>query len=104
MHLIDAIQTDRIVDDPCLKEGHPITREIIGENPSHGAVVAWAIAGAVEHALVTQFFLNRGWERAARAWQFVTIGDTGRSIYEGYRVGVRIGSPNKRHIENGCTP
>lgn len=94
LNVIDALQTDTLRDDPCLKEGHPLTRELIGENPSRGKVIAWAAGGAALHLGVSHWLLDRGYTRTARVWQYISLTDKGIAVVKGYREGVRIGSPN----------
>ncbi len=102
MHVYDSLQTLDIVDDPCYAEGHAITRKLIGDNPSREAVAGWAIGSAVFHAGVSELLLKRDMRKTYRVWQAVTILDTGMSISDGISVGVRVGAPNTRVIENGC--
>lgn len=93
-NVVDALQTATLHDDPCLKEGHPLTRALIGENPSRESVAAWAIGGALLHAGVTNLLLERGWLRSARAWQLISLSDKGVAIAINHSNGVRIGSKN----------
>lgn len=102
LHVIDAMQTDRIVGDQCYSEGHPLTRALVGTEPTHARVAAWAIGGALVHAGVTEALLDADLPRVATAWEWVSLADTGVSIEQGWRVGVRIGSPNTRQPGNGC--
>lgn len=93
-NVVDALQTATLHDDPCLKEGHPLTRALIGENPSRESVAAWAIGGAALHAGVTNLLLERGWRRGARVWQLITITDKGVAIAINHSNGVRIAGEN----------
>jgi len=102
MHVYDSLQTMDIVNDPCYAEGHAITAKLIGRNPSRGDVVGWAVGSAVFHAGVSELLLKRGMRKTYKVWQAVTILDTGMSISDGISVGVRVGAPNTRVIENGC--
>lgn len=102
MHVYDSLQTLDIVDDPCYKEGHPITGALIGENPSRQTVEAWAIGGAAFHAGVSELLLRRDMHKTYRIWQAVTLLDTGLAIRDGISVGVRVGAPNTRVASNGC--
>jgi hypothetical protein len=102
LHAVDAVQTNRIVGDPCYAEGHALTRDLIGAEPTHGKVLAWAVGGAVVHAGVTEGLMDLNLPRVATAWEWVSLADTGYSIEQGWKVGVRIGSPNKRTPSNNC--
>lgn len=102
LHVVDAIQTDRIVGNSCYQEGHALTRSIVGTEPTHARVAAWAIGGAVVHAGVTEALIDADLPRAATAWEWLSLADTGYSIEQGWKVGVRIGSPNKLQPADGC--
>lgn len=102
MHVYDSLQTLDIVDDPCYGEGHALTGAMIGKDPSKEAVAGWAIGSALFHAGVSNFLITRDHPTLYKVWQVVTIADTGASIGQGISVGVRVGAPNIRVIENGC--
>jgi hypothetical protein len=104
LHVVDAIQTDRIVADQCYEEGHPLTRAFIGAEPTHARVAAWAIGGAALHAGITELLIDHDLNRTADVWELVSLADTGVSIEQTWHVGVRIGAPNTRQPENGCRP
>lgn len=95
LHAADAVQTWHIVDDPCYSEGDQLTSQLIGAEPSHESVAAWAIGGAALHAGVSEFLLAKNYDTAFKLWQSVTIANTAFALGQGYAVGVRIGSPNK---------
>jgi len=102
MHVYDTLQTADIVGDPCYKEGHPITRKLIGEQPTKEGVAAWGVGSALFHAGVSELLLRKDMRKTYRVWQAITIIDTGMAISDGISVGVRVGAPNTRRIENGC--
>jgi hypothetical protein len=102
MRVYDTLQTLDIVGDPCYKEGHAMTKQFIGENPSKGEVLAWGLGGALFHAGVSEVLLRRDMRKTYWLWQAVTIVDTGAAIRDGISIGVRVGAPNTRLPENGC--
>lgn len=102
MHVYDTLQTADIVGDPCYAEGHPLTSRMIGRDPSKEAVAAWGVGSALFHAGVSNLLLTRDHPRLYKAWQAVTILDTGMAIRDGISIGVRVGAPNTRTAENGC--
>jgi hypothetical protein len=102
MHAYDSLATLDIVDDPCYREGHPETKLLIGDRPTRGAVEGWAVGGALVHAGVSDFLLTHDHPTLYRAWQVVTIADTGLAIHDGLAIGVRVGAPNTRTVANGC--
>lgn len=102
MHVYDSLATMDIVDDACYAEGHPMTAKLIGDNPSKQAVAGWAVGSALFHVGVSNYLITRDHPRLYKLWQVVTIADTGASIGQGISVGVRVGAPNTRVIENGC--
>lgn len=94
-HLVDALQTDSLRDDPCLEESDPFTRALIGSEPSRGAVIAWAAGSAVVHAGITEWLLSREWNKLASAWQWITFGHKGIVVANNHRLGARVIGPNK---------
>lgn len=102
MHVYDTLQTADIVGDPCYKEGHPITRKMIGTNPSSDSVAAWGVGSALFHAGVSDYLLRHDHPKLYWAWQSVTFIDTGMAIHDGVSIGVRVGAPNTRTAANGC--
>lgn len=102
MHIYDTMQTADIVGDPCYAEGHPMTKVIIGDKPNKDSVLAWGVGSAVLHAGVSNLLLTHDHPTLYKVWQTVTILDTGASIGQGLSVGVRVGAPNTRVIQNGC--
>lgn len=102
LHVYDTLQTAAIVGDPCYKEGHPITRKLIGEQPTEESVAAWGVGSALFHAGVSEVLLRRDMRKTYRLWQAVTIVDTGMAIHDGISIGVRVGAPNTRTPANGC--
>lgn len=96
VHALDAIQTASYRDDPCIEEANPITRGLIGREPSTGAVIAWWAGTALAHAGVTEWLLDHDHPRMARAWNWITITDTGIQLVRGHRLGARIIGPNER--------
>jgi hypothetical protein len=94
-HLVDTVQTYRgAASDPCYAEGDPVTRRLIGREPSRAGVVAWGIGYGAIHYGVTRLLVDHGHERIAAVWELVTIEATGRAIADNVRVGIRIGAPN----------
>lgn len=102
MRVADTLATLAIVGDPCYEEGHPLTRAMIGPNPTREDVLIWGAGGAIVHATVSEALLQKGWKKTYNLWQAITIIDTGAALHKGWSVGVRIGGDNKRRIENGC--
>lgn len=101
LHAVDVVQTRHIVDDPCFAEGNPVTRALIGREPSARSVIVWGVGAAALHAGVTELLLDHDHPTAARWWQYVTIGDAAATVGHNFYVGVRIGGPNKTPA--GCT-
>ena len=102
LHVYDTLQTADIVNDPCYAEGHPLTKALIGSDPSKQDVALWGVQSALFHAGVSELLLRKEWKKTYRVWQAITILDTGMAIRDGISIGVRVGGPNERRIENGC--
>jgi hypothetical protein len=95
LHAADVAMTDHIVNDPCYAEGAPLTRALIGANPSHKDVTAWGIGTAAIHLGVSHL-LREDHPTGYKIWQAITITDTAASIGKGWSIGVRFGGTNKR--------
>jgi hypothetical protein len=93
-HAIDTAQTLTFRDDPCIREGNSTTAAIIGREPKPAAVAAWSIATAAAHMAFTEFLLDRGYERTARAWQWVTFTEKGINVARNHELGARIFGEN----------
>lgn len=87
MHLVDGLQTLSIAKDPCFYEKDPITRRIIGRNPSEADVVIWWAGTAVAHAWVSRRLERR--ERLYTIWQAVSLGSKGFTIGRNHSIGIR---------------
>lgn len=97
VHLVDSMQTYRIAQDGgrCYRETDPLTSQLIGETPSRESVIAWSIGTSLAHAAVTEALLRAEQPRAARIWNYITIGAVGEAVYHNWQIGIRIGAPNK---------
>lgn len=95
MHVVDTLQTLKIVNDDCLYEKNPVTQLLIGKKPSTHGVIAWGIGAAGAHLLVSDALIARDMPRAYAVWQLVNIGTLGATIANNHAIGIRIGKPNK---------
>jgi hypothetical protein len=95
LHAVDAAQTYSIAGDRCYYEANPLTRSIIGREPSHAAVVGWAIGIAAVHVGVSDYLLRTDHPKLAKAWQYITIGTSAYSVGNNFSIGIRIGRDNK---------
>lgn len=93
VHLTDGLQTLSAARDACYDEEDPITRRIIGRQPSDGEVIAWWAGLAIAHAGVSHW-LER-WPRWQKAWQLVTIGNSAVIVARNHHNGVRIAGENR---------
>jgi hypothetical protein len=95
LHVVDAAQTYNIVNDPNYREANVMTAALIGENPSHAGVSAWAVGMAAAHAGVTELLLRHDHPTAARWWNYITITEKAATVGHNFYIGVRIGGANK---------
>ncbi len=98
LHLVDVAQTINAGRDECFVEINPVTRRIIGEQPSAGQVLLWGAAVSL-----AQYGVSRALEphpKAYRAFQVVTTYTQVQTIYKNHRVGVRPYGSNRR--PSGC--
>ena len=95
LHAVDSLQTNSIVDDDCLSEGNPITKTLIGHNPSHRSVATWGIGMAGLHLGVSHL-LREDHPTMYKIFQAITITEAGTAVGHNITFGVRIGGTNKR--------
>lgn len=89
LHIIDAAQTMSLNSDPCLEEINPMTRTLIGKEPSDEEVIAWYIGTAVGHYFIGQA-LDRWWnEKAGNTWRAITVGAVGYTVVNNHQLGMR---------------
>lgn len=94
-NLVDMAQTlHGPGDDSCYRENEPLTRLLIGSQPSSTAIVAHGVAYGLIHYGVTHWLESHGHEYWAAAWEAVTIADTGTAVAHNYTIGIRLGAPN----------
>jgi len=98
LHMVDMIQTADGMRDSCVRESHPMTRQIIGEKPTTTGIAAYGLAAAGVHLLISDQLLERGYTRAYAVWQVISIADSAYAVGQNYGIGIRIGKPNK----TGC--
>lgn len=99
LHLVDTLQTEKAVSDPCFQEGE--SAWAIGHRPSDATIAAWSIATAAGHAGITHWLRETDHPKLARVWQYVTLARVGYNVGHNFQLGVRIGSQNQR--PSGCT-
>jgi hypothetical protein len=100
LHAVDTAQTLRASQSDCFREQE--SAWLIGAHPNEAKVAAWAVGEAGLHAFVTGWLLENDHPTLEKAWQVVTIGQTGYTVAHNISVGVRIGAPNVEPA--GCHP
>jgi hypothetical protein len=96
LHAVDVAQTLAAADDACYEEAAPITRHLIGAQPSTGEVLAWGAGMALGHAWVSALLERHEapvWVQ--KTWSFATITGTGLAIATNHREGVRVFGANE---------
>jgi hypothetical protein len=96
LHAVDVAQTLDAARDPCYQESAWLTRQLIGRQPSDGAVLAWGAGTAVLHAWISQELEERdapGWLRMA--WDLGTLGQTAYAVGSNHTTGIRLLGANK---------
>jgi len=92
MHLVDVAQTiNGPARDACFHERDPLTRGLIGRQPSTEAVIAWGIGAGVAHYALDRWLTNRGhadkkWVQILRA---LDLGAKGFTIGRNHQIGIR---------------
>lgn len=94
-HIVDVAQSFHgAASDRCYLEGDPVTRGLIGAQPSHAGVIAWGVAYALVHYGVHSWLEEQGYEKLDAIWQIGTLADTAYAVGKNYSIGIRIGAPN----------
>jgi hypothetical protein len=99
LRLVDTIATMQAMRDPCVQEGHPLTRAVIGEHPSGGEILLWGAGGALVHLGISDLLLNAGWKKTYTVWQTISIIDTAYSAGDSISVAM---STNRRKSPRVC--
>lgn len=96
LHAIDVAQTLSAAQDPCYVEDAPVTRQLIGSQPSTGEVLLWGAGMAVGHAWVSNLLETRNAPRwVQKTWSYATITGTGIAIASNHAEGVRVLGDNQ---------
>src|SRR4051812_42223635 len=64
MHAVDMVQTVDGMRDSCVREGHPLTRFLIGSKPDTKRILAYGAGSAYLHLFISDIMLDQGAERA----------------------------------------
>ncbi len=101
LHAIDVAQTYNARSDGCYREIDPITRRVIGSQPSKGEVLAWGVGAAFLHARVSRALEEREAPRWVQfTWDAITFGGTTNAVVSNHREGVRPFGSNNTPV--GC--
>lgn len=100
MHFVDVAQTiNGPANDPCFVEANPLTRSLIGENPSEESVLLWGMGVAFLHATASHMIEESDAPKWVEwAWHSVSLVTKGSTIIGNHNEGIR---PFGRNI-NGC--
>ena len=92
MHLVDVAQTiNGPARDECFHERDPITRSLIGRQPSTESVLLWGVGVGVAHYALDRWLANSGhadkkWVQILRA---LDLGAKGFTIGRNHQIGIR---------------
>lgn len=89
-HLADVALTLDGVNEPCIREGHFLTKRLIGSNPNSKEVIAWGVGGAVLHLAVSDWLMRNDYWVMHDIWQVVSITDTGIAIGKNVKARKKI--------------
>jgi len=93
LHLVDTLQTEKAVADPCFQEGE--SAWAIGHRPNDATIAAWSIATAAGHAGISHWLDATDHPKLKRAWQYLTLAHVGYNVGNNFTIGIRIGSQNR---------
>ena len=96
LHAVDVAQTLSAAADPCYVENAPLTKELIGAQPSTTGVLLWGVGTAVGHALISGVLAAQDappWVQ--KSWSIFTIGSTAYAVGGNHVEGVRVFGANK---------
>jgi hypothetical protein len=100
LHAADTAMTYHgPASDKCYEEGDQLTRRILGGRPERNQVLGWGVGYGLLHYGITKWLNETGHDYLATGWELLTIEGTGNALARSWRVGVRIGAPNK---DTGC--
>lgn len=84
LNAYDAVQTARIQHLPNVEEANPVTRHLLGANPSSSDTYQLFIVYGMGHALISAAFPPE-WRKY---WQYLSITASGVTIYNNDRMGL----------------
>ena len=99
LHLVDVAQTvNGAAGDSCYHERNPITRRVIGRQPSTETVLLWGVTVGVLHYAADRWLTSSG--HADKKWvqilRGLDIGVKGFTIGRNHGIGVRPFGDNQR--------
>ena len=90
LHLVDALQTINIHDDPCYFETNPYMVDLVGIDAEPGKVAAWWLGKSFIHAAITREIEESSLPNwFGTVWQAITIVDEVDSVYGNHDIGLR---------------
>jgi transcriptional regulator with XRE-family HTH domain len=101
LNAVDMAQTYSGAGDRCYGEGNPVTQALIGEHPTHTAVVLSSTGYALAHAAISEALLDHDHPTLEKIWQYATLIDKAYAVGHNYYIGIRIGGSNKP--VDGCS-
>lgn len=100
VNAMDAMQTAKLRDAPCLEETMWPTDKIIGKNPSKGETAAFFLATAILHAAITRALEDR--EGRQRVWLAVTLASSGGVVWRNRQRGIPVFGGVRKSVAQGC--
>jgi len=94
LHAIDVAQTLQTAKYPgCFYESFPVTRKIIGKQPSKQSVILWGVTTSYFSAQLDHYIYKSD---LSESWKdflgYVMVGVTADTIIKNYGIGIRIGA------------
>ena len=89
IHLVDTLQTIQIARSDCFSERDDRYAWAIGEHPSVAGAVAWGVALAAGHGLITVWMRDHDWPRwAQQSWQAISFGGAVYDVKNNFDQGI----------------
>ncbi len=96
VHAVDTLQTYNAASDPCFEEVDPMTRSLIGAQPSESDVLKWSVGTALVHLGVSHTLRRIDAPRwLQNGWQAVTIANSAHAVLNNHHAGIRPWGSNR---------
>jgi hypothetical protein len=90
-HVLDIGQTVEITKSPCHYENDPLTRRLIGENPTESDVYKWGVASGLAYWIISRA-IDKYHPEYKKYWDTITISLKTKTVINNEDIGLHFDS------------